>query len=103
MTEPTKPLLLPVDEVARMLFCSRRRVFELLADGTLLRGAKFGKQTTILAESVFQAMEKAYDPPAPKVKRVRAPRLAFSQAVDQWFEATRGRSKKIAKQARETT
>jgi hypothetical protein len=96
---PHPPFL--VDETATMLKCSRRRVFELLADGTLIRAPKYGKATVILAESVFHALEKQYDPPAPEPKRIRAPRLALSQAVDEWFENTRGRSKRIAKEARE--
>ena len=51
--------LLTVDEAAKELRCSRRRVFDLLADGTLTRGPRFGKQTVVTAESVAAALEPA--------------------------------------------
>jgi hypothetical protein len=62
-----EPLLLTVLEAAATLRCSRARIFQLLADGTLVRGNRYGRQTVILAESVFEAAEVAADP----VKRVR--------------------------------
>ncbi|WNG37880.1 helix-turn-helix domain-containing protein [Archangium violaceum] len=49
--------LLDVDEAAARLRCSRRRVFELIADGTLTRGPKYGRRTVITAESVAAALE----------------------------------------------
>jgi excisionase family DNA binding protein len=73
------PSLLTVAEAAATLRCKRTKVFELLANGTLVRGAKYGRQTVILAESVFAALEKAYDPPAP---RRRQSRRAVSESLD---------------------
>ncbi len=48
--------LLTVDEAAAELHCKRRRVFELLADNTLVRGPKYGRKTVITAESVAAAL-----------------------------------------------
>jgi excisionase family DNA binding protein len=72
--------LLTVDEAATRLRCSRRRVFELLADGTLQRGPKYGKQTVITAESVAAALAAppASENPAPPAK----PRAARGLAAD---------------------
>ncbi|WP_426751574.1 hypothetical protein [Myxococcus sp. Y35] len=61
--------LLDVNEAAARLRCSTRRVFELLSDGTLVRGPKFGRKTVITAESV----EAALVPPAPLVLEPTAP------------------------------
>jgi excisionase family DNA binding protein len=63
-------LVLTVLEAAEVLRCSRTRVFQLLADGTLVRARRYGRQTVIIAESVYQALE--VPSPAPlKPKRVR--------------------------------
>ncbi|MCP3137536.1 hypothetical protein [Pyxidicoccus xibeiensis] len=48
--------LLDVEQAASRLRCSRRRVFELLAAGTLVRGPKYGRRTVITAESVNAAL-----------------------------------------------
>jgi len=69
--------LLDVDEAATRLRCSRRRVFELLADGTLARGPKYGRRTVITAESVAAALvasEPAPCPAAEAAPKRRAPR-----------------------------
>ncbi|WP_375765672.1 helix-turn-helix domain-containing protein [Archangium gephyra] len=69
--------LLDVDEAATRLRCSRRRVFELLADGTLARGPKYGRRTVITAESVADALvasESAPCPAAEAAPKRRAPR-----------------------------
>ncbi len=73
--------LLTVMEAATTLRCSRRRVFELLADGTLTRGVKFGRETVVVAESVFAALEVAYHPVATRT-RVRKPTQSFSARLD---------------------
>lgn len=74
--------LLDVDEAAARLHCSRRRVFQLLADGTLVRGPCYGKRTVITLESV----EAALAPPAPATGRPaaapRAPRGLSAQLDD---------------------
>jgi excisionase family DNA binding protein len=76
------PALLTVAEAAETLRCKRTRVFELIADGTLVRGAKYGRKTVVLAESVFAALEKTYDPPAKKRTRFRTNR-SFEAALDE--------------------
>jgi excisionase family DNA binding protein len=69
--------LLTADEAASRLRCSRRRVFELLAAGTLARGPKYGRRTVITAESVEAALapcEPAPRPVAEATPKRRAPR-----------------------------
>lgn len=66
-----------VEEAAAKLRCSRRRIFELLADGTLIRGKRYGKRTVIVAESVSAALEVDPIPaPAPRRKSRARPDLA---------------------------
>jgi hypothetical protein len=65
------PALLTIAETAATLRCSRRRVFQLLSDGTLVRGKRYGRQAVILAESVYAALEATYDPPTKRVRRAR--------------------------------
>lgn len=86
--------LLTVDEAAETLRCSRSRVFELLANGTLARGARYGRRTVILAESVFAALEADYHPPAPPPKpRRRVSKADFDQAVDAVVAQSRATSR----------
>lgn len=87
--------LLTIDEVSQTLRCSRRRVFELLATGTLVRGPKYGRQTVVLAESVFAALEAEYHPPPPtsEPRRVRSPR-SFKAELDELAERQRTEWKK---------
>ncbi len=56
-----------VDEAAQLLGCSRRRVFQLLADGTLDRAPRYGRALRIDRESVERALQE----PAPKPGRKR--------------------------------
>lgn len=74
--------LLTVKEAAVTLRCSPRRVFELLADGTLTRGVKFGRETVVVAESVFAALEAEYHPPAPPRVRTPKPAQSFTARMD---------------------
>lgn len=74
------PHLLTVAEAAATLRCSTRQVWKLIAKGVLSRGPQYGLKAVVHAESVFQALEKTYDPapvdtfePAPK-KRRRPPK-----------------------------
>lgn len=48
---------LTTDETSTALKCSKRRVFELLAAGILVRGRRFGKFTVVTAESVQAALK----------------------------------------------
>lgn len=48
--------VLSVEAVAEILGCKRRRVFELLADGTLERAPRFGRQLRVFAASVDRAL-----------------------------------------------
>lgn len=84
------PLVLPIDEVCTMLHCGRTRVFELIADGTLVRAPKFGKKTVVLAESVFAALEAEYHPAPPKPRK-RA-RKGMTAEFDALLDRTRGRA-----------
>jgi excisionase family DNA binding protein len=75
------PILLTVDEAARTLLCSRATVYRLLASGVLVRGAGYGKRTAILAESVFAAAEKAFDPTPARAPRRRVRKGAATEAA----------------------
>lgn len=48
-----------VEQAAQMLGCKRRRVFQLLADGTLQRAPRFGREIRILTVSVEAALTPA--------------------------------------------
>lgn len=54
-------IAIPVEDAARMLYCSPRRVFQLLADGRLRR-VRFGKLTLVGVESITALLA----PPTPK-------------------------------------
>jgi excisionase family DNA binding protein len=88
--------LLTVDEAAAELRCKRRRVFELLADNTLVRGPKYGRQTVITAESVAAALAAECHTrqleQKPTAKR-RAPK-AFKADLDALAERQRAEWKK---------
>lgn len=45
-----------VEQVAEILGCKRRRVFQLLADGTLERAPRFGRSLRIYRASVDRAL-----------------------------------------------
>lgn len=77
--------LLDVDEAAARLRCSRRRVFELLADGTLARGPKYGRQTVITADSVEAALAPSEQAPAAPKRRTR-PSKSFKAELDAMLE-----------------
>lgn len=74
------PALLTVAEAAAVLRCSRRRVFELLADETLLRGASYGRKTLILGSSVEAAL--AAPAPAPIRPRRRPARKELITSLE---------------------
>lgn len=48
--------VLSVAEVGERLGCSRRRVFDLLKDGTLERAPRYGREIRIYAASVDRAL-----------------------------------------------
>jgi hypothetical protein len=50
-----------VDETADLLRCSRRRVFELIAEGTLVRGPRYGRRTVVTLESIEAALAVGTD------------------------------------------
>jgi excisionase family DNA binding protein len=49
-------LVMSVEEVADALGCKRRKVFELLADGTLERAPRYGREIRIYTETVRKAL-----------------------------------------------
>lgn len=57
--------VLSVEAVAEKLGCSRRRVFQLLAEGVLDRAPRFGRRLRIYAASV----DRALTPKAPRARR----------------------------------
>lgn len=63
-----EPLAVPVDEAAARMRCSRRRIFQLLADGKLRR-VRYGRQTLVGVESIDAAMGQTAQP------KYRAPAL----------------------------
>lgn len=89
------PLVLTIREAAETMKCGRTRIYELIADGTLVRGKQFGRRTVVLAESVFAALEAEYHPtvPAkpPKPARERAEKKARAHAPAFDLEAERAR------------
>lgn len=75
--------LVSIEIVMAALGCSRSRVYELLADGTLDRGPKFGRRTLITAASVRSAIHSGPVGPAPTKsrRRVRRARGSLSQQI----------------------
>lgn len=62
-----------VVRAAELLHCGRTRVYELLAEGRIVRAPKFGRVTVITTESVLAAAVAGVEP-APKVKPPRKSR-----------------------------
>ena len=56
--------VLSVEQVAEILGCKRRRVFQLLADGTLEKAPRFGRSIRVFADSVARAQN-----PTPAARR----------------------------------
>lgn len=59
--------VLSVDEAGLRLGCKKRRVFQLLADGTLERAPRYGREVRVYAASV----DRALAPTAPQKRRAR--------------------------------
>lgn len=57
---------LSVEQVGERLGCSRRRVFQLIADGTLEKAPRYGRSIRILAASVDRALT-----PRPSKRRAK--------------------------------
>lgn len=51
-------MVLSVEETALKLGCSRRKVFQLLADGILERAPRYGKQIRIYEDTVNKALAR---------------------------------------------
>lgn len=75
MTGPDT-IVVSVDRAAEILGCSRRRVFELLADGVLERAPRLGRRLRIYTESVLRAVAR----PEPRTRKRR--RLKQDEAPD---------------------
>lgn len=75
-----------VDRAAELMHCSRRRVFELLELGTLRRAKSYGRQTLVVTESVYEALQ--VDPVAVVPLRPRG-RRATAEFIAARFEAGR--------------
>lgn len=50
-------MVISVERAAEMLGCKRRRVFQLLADGTLERAPRYGRELRIYTASVERALQ----------------------------------------------
>jgi excisionase family DNA binding protein len=71
-------MVLSVMQAAEMLGCKRSRVFQLLADGTLERAPRYGREIRIYEESVKRALQ-----PKPVARRKqRAPSPAGFELSD---------------------
>jgi excisionase family DNA binding protein len=51
-------MVISVDEACKMLGCKRRRLFQLLADGTLERAPRYGREIRIYVDSVERALAR---------------------------------------------
>jgi excisionase family DNA binding protein len=74
-------VVVSVEQVCEMLGCKRRRVFQLLSDGTLERAPRYGRQIRIYRASV----ERALMPRAPeraRKRRVKAPVMGLLTLSD---------------------
>lgn len=60
-------MVVSVEQAAATLGCSRRRVFQLLAEGILERAPRYGRSLRIYTASV----ERALRPAAPKRRKKR--------------------------------
>lgn len=70
--------LITVERAGELLLCSRSRVFELIGEGRLARGPKFGRHTVVTLESVLALAEAAPGPTR------RAPRQRTSSSSAQF-------------------
>lgn len=87
------PPVLTVKEAAETMKCSPARIWQLIADGTLVRGKQYGRKAVVIAESVFNALEATYHPRVPAKatppERPAAKRARPAPAFD--LEAERAR------------
>lgn len=71
-------LVMSVEQVCEVLGCKRRRVFQLLADGTLERAPRYGRALRIYTASVERALM-----PRGRRQRERAqPTLPYQEFVN---------------------
>lgn len=73
----------PTITIARameLLHCKRSRIFELLSEGKLERGQRFGRETVILTESVLALATAPVESAPAKRRRVRRSRAAVRAA-----------------------
>jgi excisionase family DNA binding protein len=61
-------LVMTVTEAAEHLKCSTRRVFQLIANGTLETAPRYGRETTVFKASVERAL---LNPPKPGRRKRR--------------------------------
>lgn len=65
-------MVLSIEQVCELLGCKRRRVFQLLSKGILVRAPRFGRALRIYRASVEQALA----PKRSNGRKRRAPRAA---------------------------
>jgi hypothetical protein len=58
-----------IERCAEILGCSRRRVFQLLADGTLERAPRYGRGIRVLGASVERALGPTASKPGRRKRR----------------------------------
>jgi excisionase family DNA binding protein len=52
-------MVLSIEQVCDLMGCKRRKVFQLLADGTIERAPRYGRSLRIYADSVNRALARA--------------------------------------------
>lgn len=72
--------LVTIERACELLHCRRTRLFELIAEGRLARGPRFGKKTTLTRESVLRCIEAPIKI-APKPGRPRRNSTAAAEAA----------------------
>lgn len=64
-----------VERACELLHCGRTRLFELIGEGKLERGPKFGRATTVRTDSVLALLDVP-PPSRPAARRGRKPSRA---------------------------
>jgi hypothetical protein len=61
-----------IDRAAELLYCSRARAWQLLAQGVITRAPRYGRRTVVTTESVHAAALGVTEaPPTPRPRRRR--------------------------------
>lgn len=75
-------MVVSVDEACQMLGCKRRRLFQLLADGTIERAPRYGREIRIYRDSVERALARPAKSTGHRSKRKRVVEVPLITAAD---------------------